>query len=442
MATNTWSAAANGVWSADGNWSLGHAPLAAEDIVFDITSVKNCTVDVSSSVASLTISVAYTGVWDMTGYAMTVAGDMSDHGITGVHTYGNGFIFNGASAAVEFHPGNGAAVCTNAILTFNGTTAPTLAINNNMASTNPFKQIVLGAGAKLTLTSGSSMYLKGPAPLVVAPVGTTFTVNTPLDIVVTTAGDLWNIDGTFNGSATHTPKIGASSITVNVPATAYTGTGMITFSFDTAARTNSTWLWTGNMSWGSGVGCTVNVAGSGAGTIVDFNNYNVTTTSTTGIMIGTTNTTLAVFMRSGTFTAPGVFRVYDYAGNTVNFNDSIVNLSSSAGIGSDYLTFGTLVTVNAGNGIITLTPTGSGASITSGGKALPTIRINASGKVVTLAGNLICTNLIVYAGTLNYNGKTLTTTIKNVSQSVNVPLSPVTVSTCINLQPCPLVSMR
>jgi len=442
MATNTWSAAANGVWSADANWSLGHAPLAAEDIVFDVTSVKNCTVDVSPSVTSLTISVAYTGVWDMTGQTMTIAGNMSDHGITGAHTYGNGFVFNGASAAVEFHPGNTAgAVCTNAILTFNGTTAPTLALNTQL-SVKPFKQLILAASVPLTVSGVYALYITGPAPLVVAPVGTTFTVNTPLDIVVTVAGDLWNIDGTFNGSATHTPKIGASSITVNVPATAYTGTGAITFSFDTAARTNSTWLWTGNMSWGSGVGCTVNVAGSGAGTIVDFNNYNVTTTSTTGIMIGTTNTTLAVFMRSGTFTAPGVFRVYDYAGNTVNFNDSIVNLSSAVGIGSDYLTFGTLVTVNAGNGIITLTPTGSDAYITSGGKALPTIRINASGKVVTLAGNLICTNLIVYAGTLNYNGKTLTTTIKNVSQSVNVPLSPVTVSTCINLLPASIVSMR
>ena len=437
MATNTWSAAANGVWSADGNWSLGHAPLAAEDIVFDITSVKNCTVDVSPSVTSLTISVAYTGVWDMTGQTMTIAGNMSDHGITGVHTYGNGFIFNGASAAVEFHPGNAAAVCTNAILTFNGTTAPTLAINSAM-STNPFKQIVLGANALCTV-SGTNFYIKGTGPLISTGAGTTFTANTTIYLTVTAASDLWSIGGTFNGTGAYYNKIGASTITVNVPAPAYAGSGILDFGFDTAARTNSTWLWTGNMSWGSG---TVQLSGSGAGTIVDFNNYNVTTTSTTGIMIGTTNTTLAVFMRSGTFTAPGVFRVYDYAGNTVNFNDSIVNLSSAAGIGSDYLTFGTLVTVNADNGIITLTPTGSGASITSGGKALPTIRINASGKVVTLAGNLICTNLIVYAGTLNYNGKTLTTTIKNVSQSVNVPLSPVTVSTCINLQPCPLVSMR
>jgi len=64
MAVNVWSAAGAGNWSAGGNWSLGHAPQAGEDVLFDNTSVQNCTVDVAdflTILGDLTVADTYTG---------------------------------------------------------------------------------------------------------------------------------------------------------------------------------------------------------------------------------------------------------------------------------------------------------------------------------------------------------------------------------------------
>lgn len=65
MATNTWAAAADGNWNLAGNWSLGHVPQAGEDVVFDGTSVKNCTMNthIFASLGSFTVALAYTGVF-------------------------------------------------------------------------------------------------------------------------------------------------------------------------------------------------------------------------------------------------------------------------------------------------------------------------------------------------------------------------------------------
>jgi len=61
--TNTWSAAANSSWSVAASWSLGHVPLAAEAVVFDATSVKNCQIDVdTNALYSFSVNAGYSGV--------------------------------------------------------------------------------------------------------------------------------------------------------------------------------------------------------------------------------------------------------------------------------------------------------------------------------------------------------------------------------------------
>ena len=79
MATNTWSRAGSaGVWSTDADWSLGHKPAAGEDIVFDATSVQNCTVDeATAALGTFTIAAAYTGTYNDGGKAHTIAGTVS-----------------------------------------------------------------------------------------------------------------------------------------------------------------------------------------------------------------------------------------------------------------------------------------------------------------------------------------------------------------------------
>jgi len=62
--TNTWQSVGDTNWSVDGNWSAGHAPVAGEEVVFDVTSSVDCTAaagTVAQDLTSLTVTSDYTG---------------------------------------------------------------------------------------------------------------------------------------------------------------------------------------------------------------------------------------------------------------------------------------------------------------------------------------------------------------------------------------------
>lgn len=64
MATLTWVAAAAGLASDGLNWSGGVAPMAGDVVVFDSTSINNCSWDLDAlavTVHSLTLATGYTG---------------------------------------------------------------------------------------------------------------------------------------------------------------------------------------------------------------------------------------------------------------------------------------------------------------------------------------------------------------------------------------------
>jgi autotransporter-associated beta strand protein len=57
---NFWIGSGN--WSTAGNWSLTHAPLAGEEVVFDFRSIADCTGDiVNDGLGSLTLAAGYSG---------------------------------------------------------------------------------------------------------------------------------------------------------------------------------------------------------------------------------------------------------------------------------------------------------------------------------------------------------------------------------------------
>lgn len=58
---NTWSATLAGNWNVPGNWSGGHVPIGTEDVVFDDTSIVDCTIDVNVSVKSISINAGFPG---------------------------------------------------------------------------------------------------------------------------------------------------------------------------------------------------------------------------------------------------------------------------------------------------------------------------------------------------------------------------------------------
>ncbi len=61
MAERVWSASGAGSASTAGNWSGGSAPTSSDTVVFNNTSVENCTWDVTA-VSTITVASTYTGV--------------------------------------------------------------------------------------------------------------------------------------------------------------------------------------------------------------------------------------------------------------------------------------------------------------------------------------------------------------------------------------------
>jgi fibronectin-binding autotransporter adhesin len=57
---NYWRGTGN--WSTATNWSLGHAPLAGEDVEFDLMGAANCAVDLANNnLGAMTLAAGYTG---------------------------------------------------------------------------------------------------------------------------------------------------------------------------------------------------------------------------------------------------------------------------------------------------------------------------------------------------------------------------------------------
>src|SRR5512140_209599 len=60
--TTTWDGGgATNNWSEPANWSGDIVPAASDDVVFDATSTKNATIDVSITVASIQMAGGYSG---------------------------------------------------------------------------------------------------------------------------------------------------------------------------------------------------------------------------------------------------------------------------------------------------------------------------------------------------------------------------------------------
>ena len=107
MATRTWSPAADSSWSVDASWSGGTKPAAGDAVVFDATSVKNCSID-EDTAALLTFSVnsGYSGVitnaanCDVTTTSdITISAGTVTSVTTAVWTCGGSFLKTGGTVA-------------------------------------------------------------------------------------------------------------------------------------------------------------------------------------------------------------------------------------------------------------------------------------------------------------------------------------------------------
>jgi hypothetical protein len=187
MATKTWVAAAAGAASVDANWSGGVKPVAGDDIVFDATSVQNCSWDLAITVGTLSLSTGYSGVVTQAAsfgaYAAYFSAGTFTPSLTYTLTVTTNFVI-GASGMVSI--GNLRLIVTSdgAIVTNNSGTnldMRTFTVNGN------------------TTLSGSRLIDTQVACTVAS--GKTLTLNRVFS-VIGLAINAFNNGGTINGSST------------------------------------------------------------------------------------------------------------------------------------------------------------------------------------------------------------------------------------------------
>lgn len=73
----TWSSSGSTSWNTASNWTPAAVPGPGDAVVFDGTSVVNCTCDVAIDIAQLNVAAGYSGVLDLsdTGYSHGITGD-------------------------------------------------------------------------------------------------------------------------------------------------------------------------------------------------------------------------------------------------------------------------------------------------------------------------------------------------------------------------------
>lgn len=107
MATVTWNAPVASNWNDPSNWSPSIVPGPDDDVVFNNTSVKGCTVDANVHVNSIYIYSTYNSYINADGASFTVKGNfIDDGGYSGANrNYGTYIAMLDASSSLTISPG-------------------------------------------------------------------------------------------------------------------------------------------------------------------------------------------------------------------------------------------------------------------------------------------------------------------------------------------------
>ena len=385
-ATRTWTGAgATNNWSLAANWSGGVVPVAADTVVFDGTSVKNVTIDVNASVASLSINAGYTGtISQSAGRTITVG--------AGGWTQASGIFVGGTSAMTVNGPfllSAGSFTSTSGTFTVTGNLthsggvlsalAGTVALSTSAATidvpgSDTFLNLTLVSGTK-TIAAGDVLTVTGVTTLTAGTLNGTGTLEAQGNLTVAsgfTGGTATLlVDGagaqTFTGAAT-TAAGNLPLFVINKASGTLTLAGTI--------RTTNNWTYTAGTV--DPAASTVVFAGgtvSGSQTLnaLDFRANTTLAAGTTLTATGSVSLTAGSLLGSGSLAAHGdVSQALAYGGGTATLAIS-------------------------GPGAQTLT----GASTTASGN-LPLVVINKPSGTLTLAGTIRTSNNWTYsAGTVD-----------------------------------------
>jgi hypothetical protein len=389
LVTKTWSAPSAGNWSVGSNWSPVGVPASGDDVVFDSTSVQNCTIDVATaSLNSFTVNSTYTGT--ITNSAtLTVSGATSISGIVSASA-GSTFTFNGT-------------VTINSGGTLGSNTGYTLDINADL-TVNTGGTLNLPNSSGAFYMSGSAWYMGGTVnhnngTTTFDRSGTTYLYRTDSSSLGFRLYDVYISAGTSlrrrNYGTIYDPYLyiyhvitvaGVISLYdawgyVNLMASAPTIPIVLTGSGvwdDWVSYYSNTNQYIAGIDYGYANNRTIYIAGSGGGSgftktlqgnvqcggllmssynsptyTIDLNGYNITAKSLSFGTLSSENITL--YIRTGTFRIEGASTI---SRGTINGNTGIIQLLGAVTLNSPatinapdspgYIQFGGGLTINSG----------------------------------------------------------------------------------------------
>jgi hypothetical protein len=340
-ATRTWSSSGSTDMNNVANYS-GSGSFAADDLVFNSTSVINAAATSGITCNSITIASNYTGTWSLSGYDATLGAGFSDDGITGAHNYGNGITCNGASSTFHVGSGVGTITATACALVLNGTTAMTMDDDKGMV----LKSITLPASGITTSSGSATTTIRGAATLVTLGANASFTQSSALTLSTNGTGfNLWSIGtgATWGGTGFLLVTSSSGAGSVNVPAITHNANISL---YCNAA--NVTFTQTGAINITASI---FRIYATNAITMnYDFNGQNLTCGE---LRVGCTGATATINISYG----EGTHTIASYNGSTDNVGTTNENRESAQFLCSGNWTEGSTHTITPGSSLVTLNGT-------------------------------------------------------------------------------------
>jgi hypothetical protein len=382
MADNVWSSAGSTDFNTAGNWSLGHVPDITENALFDATSVINCTMTAAISVISLTIVAAYTGNFSSAGYKIDSVGTVTTDG-TGTFSLGTGTVEISSDGSLHLGTGIGTTTISDAALIMRG--SGNLDIDKANARFGTIDMAYSGKTVVQTGGSGYGCYYNGTTRLGLRLHGGTLTLNGAFNITINGSGAPYTIDSgsVINGTAAFVlvPNFGGT-ITLNAITLSGSGSG---HKFDYNAN--------------AGGSISINQQGDISAPVISLSNNSSTVSpawTTNGYSITATRAASAASIRGHTWAMGS--STLSFAGGVSIYNSAmtVINPGTSTWAMGGSLSLGANTVWNRDAETITFTNT---ATLTSAGKSLYNVVLNAATKTITMADAFHFNRLLLEPGT-------------------------------------------
>ena len=139
-------------WSTANNWSSKHEPSYNQDVIFNNTSTKDANLGANAFAKSLTFNPSYTGTFGFSSFSLTIATGNADFRSGGSISAGSGSLTFTSASAQTLIPKSGGTLPA---ITLNGSGGVTLATNNLTAGDLTLTQGTLDLGTGFTHTVGN-----------------------------------------------------------------------------------------------------------------------------------------------------------------------------------------------------------------------------------------------------------------------------------------------